>query len=235
MEAGKILDRLFFGVGPQLVVIDAGDYRTKAAQTARDEAEADGYLPVLRCKLTEYEVMVETWKTQFRERGIHFDGESQVTLLWQDGDTACKGIVDHIEYDYSFHGVDEAIIYDLKTCSDAATDAITGSFVKYGYDIQCAAYVDGLQSVKPDLAGRVQMRFLFCETKRPYAVNVVEPAGSMRSLGNQKWRHAVKTWGACLRGDCFPGYQGVSRIEARPWMIDQFLTQEGADDGDGNN
>jgi hypothetical protein len=225
---GRILDRLMFGVGPEVVAVDAPDWRTKAAQAMRDQVEDGGRIPVLAHKLAEYYDAVGAWKLQLIGLGVRMSGESQVRLTWDDGGVPCKGIPDHV-----ILGDDSATIYDLKTCADACDDACGRAMVSMGYDIQHAAYVDGLQLVHPHLAGRVRMLFLFCETARPWAVNVVEPAGTMKALGSCKWRRAVRTWGECLGRNHFPGYSTrVSRIEARTWQLDEAMAQEGGADGD---
>ena len=58
-KRGNVLDRMIFGVGPEIVVLDFGDYKSKAAQAARLEAEAAGKLPVLLEPYEKHRLFVE--------------------------------------------------------------------------------------------------------------------------------------------------------------------------------
>lgn len=212
---GKLLDRLLFGQGPDIVIVEADDWRTKAAQAAKREAEAARKIPVLAYKLKPAQEMVERWKDQFFDRGIDLRGESQVSLLWESLGCPCKGILDH-----QILNDDSATIIDLKTCEDASLDSCRRSIVNYGYDIQHAAYVEAVTANYPKLAGRIDMLFVFCEAEPPYGVNVVKFAGTMKALGQLKWDQAKSTWADCLRRNHFPSYDALSSlVEASPWQI----------------
>lgn len=218
---GRILDAMVFGGAEKLSIIDAADYRTKAAQAARDAAVAEGRIPVLAHKLAAYDAATSAWLAQLEDMGIRLIGESQVPLLWEDGGVPCKGILDHL-----ILGPDGATFLDLKTCDDCGPEAVARAMVNLGHDVQHAAYLDAVEAAYPHLAGRVRGFFLYCEVDRPHAVNVVEPAGTMRALGRFKWRKAVATWGECLRTGRFPGYPDVTRVEAKPWQLDAAMGEE---------
>lgn len=212
---GKLLDRLFFGVGPELVIIDADDFRTKAAKEARDTAEAERKIPVLAHKLAPQQEMVDNWQHQLASRQIHFSGESQAALLWESDGCPCKGILDHL-----IVGRESATIIDLKTCEDASLEACQRAVSNLGYDIQQAAYVEGVQHNYPATTGRVDMIFIFAEVEPPYLVNVVKLAGTFRHVGRHKWDLAKATWAKCLRENHWPGYSPLaSYLEASPWQI----------------
>lgn len=224
MTGGRLYDRLLFGVGPDIVRVDAPDWRTKAAKDARDAAEAEDSIPVLAGKLAECQAVVNAWQDQFADRDIEFTGISQRLLQWRDEGTPCKGYADHV-----IVGRDGITIYDLKTCQDASPDACTRAMIDKGSDIQHAAYVEGAQMMFPTHAGRVRMFFLYCEVNRPYAVNVVEPSGQMMQLGFLKWRKAVRVWGECLRTGYYPGFSGVTTVDCKSWMLDNAMDEEIAD------
>ena len=76
-------------------------------------------------------------------------------------------------------------------------------------------------------ARRVQMQFVFAETKEPYAVTVAECAGSMEELGESRWRRAIEIWARCLKNDEWPGpADGVVRLEAPGWALARELEEE---------
>lgn len=211
---GRLLDRMLLGAGPDIVVIDAKDWRTNAAKEARDAAEAAGKLPLLIGKQSEYTEVIAAWRAQLDARGVVLDGESQVKVDWESNGVPCRGRLDHLS-------ADRCTIYDVKSCEDASREAITRSVVNFGYDVQAAAYIEGVEATYPKLAGRVKMVFIFGETERrnAYAMNVVTFGGTMRELGERKWRRAKALWGRCLETGEFPGYEDSLPIEATAYQL----------------
>ncbi len=225
---GLVMESMLFNDDHKYVIVDAPDYRGKKAQEQRDAAIEMGRLPILAAEFASYARAANAWAGQCFDRGLSLEGETQVRLTWDQDGTPCKGFLDLLQcWDQS------TTIIDLKTCQDASTAACEKAVANMGHDIQHAAYVAGMEAKYPDLAGRVRMLFLFCEVERPYGVNVVELAGTMRLVGKRKWDHAVKVWGECLRSGVFPSYSNeVTRIEARPWQLDSTLDLlSGGDDG----
>lgn len=221
-DRGSILDGMLLGGGPAIAVIDAENFRTKAAQDERDAARAAGAIPVLARKHEELSAIAEALRSQLARKKLYpFSGESKRRIEWTDPEfgVACAGELDHVK---------GATILDLKMTRDASPDAIAIAMVRYGYDIQHAAYTQALATVEPALAGRVKMLFVFAEYDPPYAVTVAEPSGTMRSLGHFKWARACRIWGECLASGIWPGYSDdVVQIEAKPWQLTEAMEEEG--------
>ncbi len=218
---GRVLDRMLFGCGPEIVVVDAKDWRTNAAKEARDIAVLAGKLPVLVGKLSQYDDVINAWRSQLEDEGIQLAGKSQVKIDWESNGVPCRGRLDHL-----IIGEDRIFIFDGKSCQDASDSAIQRSVVAFGSDIQHAAYVEGVQENNPDMAGRVDFRFIYAEVRRPYAINVQPLAGTMRELGERKWKRAKRMWGECLRTNKFPGYQGTRPISATAWQLAEEQERE---------
>ncbi len=224
-DQGSILDRLLLGAGPDLVIVDANDWRTKAAQEARDAAKAAGKLPILRDKLRAHQDIVDAWKAQLVAHDVELLGKSQVKVDWESDGVPCRGKMDHL-----IIANGGALVIDLKSVEDASQQAITRSVVNYGWDIQGAAYVEGVEANHPELAGRVRFKLICGEKTRAnaYAINVVEFGGTMRELGERKWRRAKRIWGECLRTGEFPGYPGLP-IDATPWQLADEMERQGVE------
>jgi len=226
-QRGNVLDRMLFGVGPELAVIDFSDFKTKAAQAARDEAEAAGKLVVLLDTYEKHRLFVEAVNAQLAEHRIVLSGESQVEVEWisPNGDVACAGRMDHVLRHTMFRSsrLGGPLILDLKTCRKATEDAVAASIVNYGYDIQYAAYTEAARVLG---WGEPEMKFVFAETTEPYALRIAPLAGTMKSLGEYKWRRACLLWKECLEKNSFPGYP-VTAIEAKAWHLAQAV-----EDGD---
>lgn len=247
MTEGRILERILLGVGPEIFVIKnprkdkkgnviepveyESAWRTDVIKEMRDAAKAAGKLPVLPGGESEYTGIVKAWRDQFPQFEVELSGESQVRIEWESDGVACSGQLDHliVEPDY-------AIVYDVKGVECASQEAITRSVSMYGYDIQGAAYVEAVETKYPHLAGRVSFK-LICGEKdesTDYGLNVVPYSGTMRELGQRKWRRAKRMWAECMRTGEFAGYKGHP-IEATPWQLAAEMEQQSVAMGNDNN
>lgn len=217
---GRLLDRMLFGVGPDLVVIDADDFRTKAAKEARDNALAAGNVPILRDDIEGKQRIIDAWREQLAHKGITLDGESQKKIDWFSDGCPCRGYLDHF-----IAGTGVAVFYDLKTCDDASAEAARRALIYNGGDIQHAAYTEAIETTLPRFAGSVRGLFIFAEVEPPYAVHIVEPSGSMRALGRAKWQRAKIEWARCLKLNRWPGYSMITTVDATPWELAQAFPE----------
>jgi len=217
---GRLLDRMLFGVGPEIVVIDADDFRTKAAKQTRDDALAAGKVPILRDDIEGKQRIIDAWRVQLAEKGIRLDGESQKKIDWFTDGCPCRGYLDHF-----IAGTGVAVFYDLKTCEDASADAARRALVHNGGDIQHAAYTEAIEVTHPRYAGAVRGLFIFAEVEPPYAIHLIEPSGSMRALGKAKWDRAKRVWAECLESNQWPGYRFSTSVDAMPWELAQAFPE----------
>lgn len=229
-DHGSLSHRLLLGRGAEVEVVEAPDWRTKAAREARDAAREAGKIPVLEADYLAAEATSEELRARFADRGVELDGESEVVALWEEpsdqgGPVACRGMLDHLKA-----GGGKAVIYDLKSCRSAHPDACRRSADSYGYAIQEAAYRSALELAMPHMTGRVDFVFVFYELEPPYAVTPVRLAGAFRELGERRWRRAVGTWARCLREGRWPGYadDGVVSLEPPPWALNRDLEKNAA-------
>jgi hypothetical protein len=221
MDRGSVLHTLVLGAGKKLEVLDFDSFRTNDAKEARDAARAAGKVPVLRedyeaAQLTALQIIAG-----LAARGINLDGHSELAVEWfeysDSGVVACKGMMDHVHFD-------RARILDLKIVSSADTDSCEKASERFGYAIQAAAYTRALTRLRPELAGRVDVLFAFCEAEPPYGMNVMRGDGSFRELGERRWMRAVESWGACLKNNAFPGYgDGINLLSPPAWALAKEL------------
>lgn len=225
MQRGNLLDALILGNGPEIVAIEAEDYKTKRAREERDEIAAAGKLPVLARELGEKRKVAEIIRAGLKARGVALAGESQVVVEWEDPDfcVPCAGRIDHLTIRQHWIQID-----DLKTTADASPAKLARHCVNYGYDIQHAAYTEAIETTHPDFRGRVQFRFLFVESEPPYAIHIVRFGGTMRSLGRFRWKKACRVWSECMATGEWPGYPSNTQLEAEPWQLTEAM-----DEGDG--
>jgi hypothetical protein len=229
-DNGSLVHSLLLGTGKEIAVIDAEDFRTKAAREDRDAAREAGRVPVLRKDADDAGRIVDDIRKGFDEIGIRFTGASEVKVTWTEDTTAgpvvCRGMMDHVIRD-------RGVIYDVKTCRSAHPKACTSHVIEYGYDIQRAAYTSAFRKLEPGLAGREDFIFLFVEElpeDSPRRV-VITPArldGSLRQLGGLKWERACELWVRCVRDSSWPAYTDGPQpifLEAPGWAIPQELAR----------
>ncbi len=222
-DRGTLAHRLLLGVGGDIAVIDAGDWRTKAAQTQREEARATHKIPVLASDHATAQRDVDMVRAEMTKLGFVLDGESEVTALWGaqafGGEMAqCRGMIDHLS---------GRRVYDLKSIWSAHPDVCQRHIDAYGYAIQQAAYVSALETLRPTLAGRFEFVFVFFELDAPYAVTPIMLSGEFRELGKRQWLRAVDTWARCLRTGEWPTYtNSIIKIEPKPWAIQRDMDRQ---------
>lgn len=212
MRRGKLFDRLLFGVGDEVAIVDAKAWNTTLSKAARDLAEAERKIPVLKHKYEEAVATTDKLRALLLDRGIdvaHASAKCQHRVVWESAGVPCKAFLD-------ICFVDETAgrIYDLKIVDDASTVRLD-----VRASIQAAAYPEAIETMHPELAGRVKMEFIIAEADGG-DMRLAAPDGQALELGQARWRRAVATWGECLRTGVFPGYsRDVVRVEAKPWDL----------------
>jgi ATP-dependent exoDNAse (exonuclease V) beta subunit len=223
-DNGALVHRLLLGKGADLVVIDADNFRTKLAREERDAAKAAGKLPILTKRHEELLQVVAHLRGRCAELGYEFTGESEVPVEWHEqglqGPIVCRSMWDHVFFN-------EGVIYDLKTIRSAHPENIARYFVDHGYDIQNVAYTRALERLRPELTGRVELTFLFCEIEPPYSVVPAVPDGALVEIGKQRWAYALTLWERCLAKNDWPSYcNSLVTLEAPRYVISKHLGED---------
>lgn len=221
-DNGSLVHALLLGAGKELTIIDAKDFRSKAAQEERDAARAAGKVPVLRHDAADALVIVADIKRGLEELGVRLSGASELKVAWTEetslGPVLCRGMLDHVI-------IDRGVIFDVKTCKSAHPRACTSHIIEYGYHVQSAAYRSWLRQFRPALSGRESFTFLFVEelpegSPRRAVITPIELNGQFRELGERRWARACETWAACLKSNTWSGYADrVVTLEAPKWAL----------------
>ena len=75
---------------------------------------------------------------------------------------------------FRFDGIAGPIVFDIKTISKCNNQEIRKTFTEYGYHVQAAHYLAGLDVLDPSTKWRFM--FLFVETCEPWRVRAVDPS-----------------------------------------------------------
>jgi hypothetical protein len=216
-DFGTAAHKLILGVGQPICRLSYDDWRTKAAQTARDEARAQGYVPVLEPDWQRVEAMAAA----IREHPVASAlldperGKPEQSLFWQDDETGiwCRARLDWLP---RRDPARRFIIADYKTAAAADPASIRKAVANYGYFMQAAWYAEGVQvlGLDPDPA----FLFIFQEKTPPYLVTVAQLDAEAVSIGRARNMLAREMWRDCTQAGVWPGYtDDIELITLPPW------------------
>lgn len=188
-----------------IVVVEADDWRTKAAKEKRDEARGAGKVALLQRHHQTVHAMAARLRSQIaksedaRLLGL-LAGDAEKTIVWRERNGVwCRARPDWLRSD-------QRLIADYKTTTNAEPGAwIRGQLFGLGYDLQAAFYLRGLRAVTGHDAAA--WRWVVQETKPPYAASVIAPTPAVLVLAEKKVQRAIDLWGDCLKADQWPGYE----------------------------
>ena len=226
MRLGTAIHKLAIGAGGRLHVIDAPDFKTKAAQEARAHAYAIHRTPVLVKEFDEADKIAEKVMEGVQRVSGAADmlrgGEPELVAIWREANGAmCRAMFDHFRLDG-----DKALIDDLKTSGDDIGPGDIGrKIANMSYDVSAAFYERGVKALIPD--AKPLFRFLFVETDTPYEVLVTTLDGAASAIGHRKVRAAIHVWRNCQLADKWPGFpRSIVRAELPAWNMTSWELRE---------
>lgn len=228
-EEGTALHALILENRAQVEVIDAPDWRTKAAQEARKAARAAGKVPILLNRWMDLRKVEGASRQQLSEHEaapiLHQDyGRPEQTLIWQEhtkhGSIWCRARADW----WPNNGV--GWIGDLKTVSGSADPGAWGKkMATEGPAFQAAFYVRGARAL--GFGGIEGMRFVVVERDAPFALSVCEAAPTLAEFAYRQVAEAIETWAACLHAGEWPGYADrVAYVDLPGWLEFQWADRD---------
>lgn len=225
LDDGQILHAIVLGREDlDLEIVEADNFKTKAAQHARDAGRAEGRTPITRRAFDRMTEIAELFiRPQLPEAFQRIDPlDTEVSIFWDEAGSRCRARVDLLDWEGPGATAD---IFDLKGTTNAHPDKVTRAVDDYGYAIQEAAYLSAWAAVF-GASAPVTFTFLFIEHAPPYVVTPVKLSEAWRTVGRQRWERAVELWSQCLaRGtgrDAWPAY-GPSTVTPPSWVISREL------------
>lgn len=227
-DLGSAAHALMLGDPRKFAVIDAADWRTKEAKSARDAARADGKIPLLAEQWTRVQSMVAAGLehlSQHADAASAFtNGKPEQTLIWREGDIWCRARLDWLP--------DTGPIFDdyKSTEQSADPDAWSRILFNLGFDIQAAFYRRGIRALK--LHDNPIFRFIVQETGDPFALSAISLTPSATDLADRKAAEAITRWQICLQHDRWPAWPPhTCYIDAPAWQESAFM-ERAIRDGD---
>jgi hypothetical protein len=205
-DVGHAAHLMVLGAGGEMVVLDYDDYTRKAARAERDEARAEGLIPVTRPQNEQVCAMAAALRAH-EFAGLLFDhdrGQPEASLFWVDEQT---GVWCRARFDFLPDRIPgkRMIIPDYKTAAAVDIESLRRAVAAHGYHQQDDWYRAGAAALNlaPDDA-----RFLlvFQAKDPPYLVTVVEMDHVGQQLGRQLNRQALQSYASCTKAKRWPAH-----------------------------
>lgn len=220
-DFGHAAHKMVLGEGPELVVVDAADWRTKAAKEARDDAYAAGMVPLLSAEYQQVRDMAcELRAHPIAGRALQQPGRPEQSLFSIDEAT---GVMLRARVDWLPDAVDGRItVVDYKTAASVEPAGFARSMARWGYHIQDPFYRDIILAL--DLAEEVEFIFLAQSKEPPYLVQPFKLSEYSLEVGRKKARKAIDLFARCVRHDEWPAFsEGVTEIDVPVWADDDEI------------
>lgn len=138
------------------------------------------------------------------------DGVAEATLRWTDADTGlqCKARSD-------YYVKARRMVVDVKTATDAGSDAFRRSVANYRYHVQDALYRAAFAAIGEPIDHFV---FVVVEKAPPHAVAIYTLDSDAIQRGYAHATNDIARLAECLRNDEWPGYPvTIQTLELPPW------------------
>ncbi|MBQ6232119.1 MAG: PD-(D/E)XK nuclease-like domain-containing protein [Clostridia bacterium] len=189
------------------------DVRTKGGKELyknwlRDQDEDAVILS--RSEMQQIRGMLHAFRMDKTAKSLISNTSREEALFWMDKETGlpCKCRVDAFS---------AAAVIDLKTTTDCSTRAFQRDAISYGYHVQAAHYLDGIEAVT---GNRPDWYFIAIEKKPPYAVHVFKASEQFLELGAYTRWQLMDKLKHCIDTDDWPGYQ-TDELDVPAWAIDE--------------
>ena len=222
-DFGRAAHAQVLGVGGPICIVDAEDWRTKAAREARDEAHEAGQTPLLTADYERVKAMAAALREHPRASAMLRPelGRPEVSAFWHD---ERFGIDRRARFDWLPHLVsDEGVMImpDYKSTASAEPRKFARSIFDYGYDVQAVFYADAVRAL--GLAEQVRFVFIAQEKTAPYLTAVYELDDYALAVGRARVDEACATFAECTRTGQWPGYpEEIEYVTAPTWLATQY-------------
>src|SRR5207237_1068569 len=181
-------------------LVDAADYRTNKARELRDQARAEGKVPLLFWQHDVVRAIAGSIRAHPIAREAFANGIPEATLTWRDAETGlpCKARVDWLPTHRRW-------LIDLKSAASANPLVWRDQAYRLGYHARAAWYLDGAEAVtgqRPD-----EYWFVVVEKEPPYLVSVIAFDEAALDWGRAVNHRACALFARAVAVGEWPGYR----------------------------
>jgi hypothetical protein len=203
-------------------IVDAADWRGKAAQEARDAARAAGKTPILPKHLKQAEGAVAAVKAHPVASMLLAKGAAEQSWFAKDKAT---GLYLKARTDFF---TEDRIILDLKSVASAAPDFLQRRVYDGGWFMQSPWYCDVVERV--DGKPAKGYAWIIVEQKPPHSVVIRRPTDTMLMHGHRLNQKAFATFARCVKEDHWPSYSESVEDLSLPTFALYRLEEDGVAD-----
>jgi hypothetical protein len=191
----------------QFVVVDAGNWLTKDAKTAKAAALGSGLVPLLTKEFDQVLAMRDAVMAHPLACAAFTDHKAEQSVFWDEDGLMLKCRPDAWK---------PGALIDLKTTRTADPHEFGKTAHEFGYHQSAAHYIDG---VKAATGEELPFHFVLVEKTAPYLVSVVELDIEAINIGRQLNDRAKRIYRECVESNTWPGYPNADLISLPMWAI----------------
>lgn len=210
--------------GDRVELIDADDFRTKAAQEARDRAYAAGRTPLLPKHVDQIQGMHAALLRHPLAAKAFVGGKAEPTIVAKDPET---GIWLKARPDYLTAVSRGTLMFDYKTTTDANPHEWAKRLFDMGHFVQDPWY----RMVHELATGETVQDFIFIvqEVAPPHLISVNRLDMPDFEMGHRVNRRAIDLFAECMATNKWPAYgDGVNSISLPTFARYRLADMEGA-------
>lgn len=195
---------------------------TKEAKAQKAQAIGEGKTFIGADDFEKIRAMAEALKAHEFAWAAFANGRAEPTLAWQDAETGvwCRTRPDTLPNALTH-------IPDYKTARSAKLADFQRDIRNYGYHMQAAWYLDGIEAV----TGTKPQSFFFVvqEKEAPFLINVINLDTVAIEWGRLQNRRALRLFAECLSAGRWPGYsEDVETVGLPNWALRELQTRHEA-------
>lgn len=202
-DVGNAAHRLILGRGKDFEIVRASDWRTKAAQEAREKAADEGKIGILEHQFGQAADMAAAARAQLdkhQDADAFTAGDAEVMIAWQEDGIWFRALVDWLHTDLR-------TVDDYKSTAMSVADHVLGHRALGGlWHVQAAFIARGLDILDPAGAGRRLYRFIAQETDKPHALNVMHMTEHWMTMGRKRVEAGIARWRPAIEANRWPAY-----------------------------
>lgn len=216
-DEGHIIHALVLGQPLNVAELPFSDYRTKAAQLARDEAYTSGLIPVKSGELDPLREVAEAVLAHGPARELfETDLPAEVSLFATDSRTGVnlRGRVDKLAQ------VDgQTALVDLKTCTDSDPAEFRKDIARFRYYLQSTVYTNLWHWLHLD-DPYPEMVFVAVSKTKPHLVTLHKTDWVFEDLGQRHMNLAIDRYKHGIQTGEWPGFEPITYQQTPPaWMV----------------
>ena len=216
MDFGTAFHTTVLGVGPEIIYVDAASWRGKAAADERAEAWSNGTTPLLVKDAALIQGMADSVRAHPSAAQLINLCKPEVSMFWDDPEWSIQR-----RCRFDLLDEDSGVSVDLKSTSAGVSFAdISRAIVRFGYDFSAAWYEATARGCGVNVTASA---LIFCDTKPPHQVRVVELSEDFIQRGRAHITKALTAYQQATETDAWPAYDdpGYSTIHPPKWAREE--------------